>query len=38
MMLTPGWDRADSGTTLTTASGQSMTFASEPGWVVLAAR
>lgn len=37
-MLTPGWDRADSGTTFTTASGQPMTFASEPVWGVLAAR
>jgi hypothetical protein len=38
MMLTPGWDRADSGTTLTTASGQSMTFASEPVRGVLVVR
>jgi hypothetical protein len=37
MMVTPGWDRADSGTTFT-ASGQPMTFAPEPVRVVLAAR
>jgi hypothetical protein len=29
---------ADSGTTFTTASGQPMTFAREPVWVVLAVR